>query len=115
MLNVVALHRFTGAYSVFEPGGCSDHMRCKIQLLQPMEKIQRPFKYVNAIGRLPSFLPMIHAYWDSAEKLFHSTSAMYRFSKKLKNLKPLIRELGREKLGNLSKRSEEAHIILCEK
>ncbi|XP_013739623.2 uncharacterized protein LOC106442489 [Brassica napus] len=115
LLNDVALHRFTGAYSVFEPGGCSDHMRCKIQLIQPKEKIQRPFKYVNAIGRLPNFLPMIHAYWDSTEKMFHSTSAMYRFSKKLKNLKPLIRDLGREKLGNLSKISEEAHVILCEK
>ncbi|CAN7011963.1 unnamed protein product, partial [Brassica oleracea var. botrytis] len=98
-----------------EESRCSDHMRCKIQLFQPKEKIQRPFKYVNAIERLPNFLPMIQAYWDSTEKIFHSTSAMYRFSKKLKNLKPLIRDLGREKLGNLSKRSEEAHVILCEK
>ena len=49
------------------------------------------------------------------EKLFHSTSEMFRFSKKLKNLKPLIRELGREKLGNLTIRAKEAHTILCEK
>ncbi|CAN6912881.1 unnamed protein product, partial [Brassica oleracea] len=52
-----------------EESRCSDHMRCKIQLIQPKEKIQRPFKYVNAIGRLPNFLPMIHAYWDSTEKM----------------------------------------------
>lgn len=40
---------------------------------------------------------------------------MYRLSKKLKDLKPLIRELGREKLGNLTKKAKEALDILCEK
>lgn len=58
---------------------------------------------------------MIQAYWDSTEKLFMSTSSMYRFSKKTKKLKPLIRELGREKLGNLTKRTKEAYETLCEK
>lgn len=46
---------------------------------------------------------------------FHSTSALYRFSKKLKALKPLIRELGRDGLGNLTKRTKEAYELLCEK
>lgn len=107
--------KFANAYSVFEPGGCSDHVRCKIHILQAVEKFRRPFKYVNALRRLPSFLPMVKEYWESTEELFHSISAMYRFSKKLKNLKPMIRELGREKLGNLSKRTSEAYSILCEK
>lgn len=40
---------------------------------------------------------------------------MFRFSKKLKNLKPLIRELDREQLGNLTKRVQEAYGTLCEK
>lgn len=115
LLNDVASQRFGGAYSVFEAGGCSDHMRCKIQLLPESEKMRRPFKYVNAFGRLPNFLPMVKEYWGSTQRLFHSTSAMYRFSKKLKCLKPLIREFGRENLGNLSKKAKEAHDILCEK
>ncbi|KAF8099069.1 hypothetical protein N665_0252s0008 [Sinapis alba] len=85
------------------------------RLLPPREKIRRPFKYVNAIGNLPSFLPKMNEYWDTTETLFHSTSVMYRFSKKLKNLKPIIRELGRDKLGNLTKRAKEAHCLLCEK
>ena len=71
-------------------------MRCRIQLKPPQGKIRRPFKFVNAIGALPRFLPMIQEFWDNTEVLFHSTSALYRFSKKRKNLKPLIRELGRE-------------------
>lgn len=100
---------------MFEPGGCSDHMRCKIQIWAPSEKIRRPFKFVNAIGNLPSFLPMVKVYWDGTKKLFHSTSALFRFSKKLKNLKPLITKLGREKLGNLTKRANEAYEVLCNK
>ena len=115
LMNDFALQRFPNAYYVFEPGGCSDHMRCKIQLMPPSEKLRRPFKFVNAIGRLPNFLPKVKEYWDSTQRLFHSTSAMFRFSKKLKNLKPLIREIGREQLGNLTKREKEAHDILCDK
>lgn len=115
LLNDVALFRFTNAYSIFEPGGCSDHMRCRIQVLQAKEKIKRPFKYVGAVGKLPSFLPLVKDYWDLTEKLFHSISAMFRFSKKLKSLKPLIRDLAREQLGNLSVRAAEAHTSLCDK
>ena len=115
LLNEEAVQRFSNAYSVFEPGGCSDHMRCTVQFFPPGEKVRRPFKYVNAIGSLPDFLPMIQGYWDSTARLYHSTSAMYRFSKKLKTLKPLIREMGRNKLGNLTVRAKDAYEVLCEK
>lgn len=111
--NDVAQWRFSSAYYVFEASGCSDHMRCTIQIFPPSEHLRRPFKYVNAIGKLESFLPL-EEYWGSTQSLFHSTSAMFRFSKKLKNLKPLIKDLGRMKLGNLSKRAKEAFEILCE-
>lgn len=113
LLNDVALSKLSNAYSIFEAGGCSDHMRCKVQLVSSSEKIKRPFKYVNAISRVSSFLPMVQTYWDSTVRLYHSTSAMFRFSKKLKLLKPLIRELGRESLGNLTKRTNEAYDLLC--
>ncbi|XP_056848880.1 uncharacterized protein LOC108820129 [Raphanus sativus] len=113
--NDSAMQILHGAYSVFEAGGCSDHLRCKIQFLPPVEKIRRPFKYVNALGKLEAFLPMVKEYWEVSPSLFHSTSAMFRFAKKLKNLKPSIRELGHEKLGNLSRKAKEAHELLCEK
>lgn len=115
LINDVAIQRFASAFSVFEAGGCSDHLRCKIQVFSPTEKLKKPFKYVNAIGRLPSFLPMIKEYWDSTPVLFHSTSAMFHFSKKLKSLKPIIREVGRTKLGNLTKPASKAHDVLCKK
>lgn len=115
LVNDAAQLRFSSAYSVFEAGGCSGHMRCKIQIFPPNEKIRRPFKYVNAIGKLECFLPMVEEYWATTPSLFRSTTALFRFSKKLKNLKPLIRDLGRVKLGNLSKRAKEAYGNLCEK
>lgn len=40
LLNDAASRRFGGAYSVFEYGGCSDHMRFKIQLLPASEKMR---------------------------------------------------------------------------
>lgn len=115
LLNEEGLQRFSNAYAVFEAGGCSDHLRCKVQLFPPREKIKRPFKYVSVIGSLPDYLPMLQRYWDTTERLFHSTSALFRFSKKLKQLKPLIRELGREKIGNLTVRTKEAYDHLCVK
>ncbi|XP_013739311.1 uncharacterized protein LOC106442132 [Brassica napus] len=114
-MNDVALLRFSSTYSVFEAGGSSDHLRCKFHLLPESEKLRRPFKFVNVIGNLPDFLPMVKDYWDTTQRLYHSTSAMYKFSKKLKNLKPLIRELGKAKLGNLTRKAREAHDILCVK
>ena len=115
LINDVATSRFPNAFSVFEAGGCSDHLRCKIQVLPTTEKLRKPFKYVNVISSLPMFLPKVQEYWDTTPRLYHSTSAMYRFSKKLKSLKPIIRELGRDKLGNLTKKASEAYVILCEK
>ena len=112
LMNDVALLRFSSTYSVFEAGCCSDHLRCKFHLLPESEKLRRPFKFVNVIGNLPDFLPMVKDYWDTTQRLYHSTSAMYKFSKKLKNLKPLIRELGKAKLGNLTRKAREAHDIL---
>lgn len=47
--------------------------------------------------------------------LYHSTSAMFRFSKKLKALKPILKSLSRRNLSNLSIRVAEAFTFLCEK
>lgn len=115
LLNDVTYIRFANAYSVFEAGGCYEQMRCKVKLIPGTTKIKRLFKYVNATSKLPSFLPIMDEYWSSREKLFRSTSAMFRFSKKLKALKPLISDIGRQQLGDLSKRAREAHQVLFEK
>lgn len=115
LVNDKWLHGYGESYAVFEPGGCSDHLRCRVHIRKDQERIKRPFKYVNALSRLPDFLPLVKSYWEATAPLYHSTSALHRVSKKLKGLKAILRKLGKEKLGNLPKRAQLALETLCEK
>lgn len=73
------------------------------------------FNFVNAVAEMQEFIPMVEEFWNSTDPIFLSTSSLYRFSKKLKALKPLIRALAKENMGNLVKGSKEAYKELCEK
>ncbi|KAF2579487.1 hypothetical protein F2Q68_00002281 [Brassica cretica] len=63
----------------------------------------------------PDFLDTVATVWDSTEALFHSTSALYRFHKKLKLLKPTLRRLNKNKFGNIPQLTREAFDELCDK
>lgn len=54
------------------------------------------------------------SFWDATDPLFSSTSALYRLSKKLKDLKPLLRNLRRQHIGDIKKKTKEALVRLCE-
>lgn len=70
---------------------------------------------MNAVTTLEEFLPKVKEFWSETEQIFLSTSSLFRFSKKLKGLKPVIRNLAKERMGNLIRKSKEAHDDLCEK
>ena len=106
---------FPATYGIFEAGGCSDHLRCQVKFGIAIPKPKGPFKFNNVLTTMPEFLPTMKDYWDGTPALFHSTSAMFRFSKKLKCLKPILKSLGRSTLHNLTMRVDEAYITLCEK
>ncbi|XP_019089122.1 PREDICTED: uncharacterized protein LOC109125204 [Camelina sativa] len=118
MVNDSWLLSFPTSYSVFEAGGCSDHMRCRIELTAgagtPCSR-QKPFKFVNAITSLPEFKPFVSEAWRATEPLHMSTSTLYRFSKKLKALKLGLRQLAKNKMGDLIKKSKEAYEELCKR
>lgn len=76
---------------------------------------QRPFKFVNVLTEMEGFRPMVEQFWRSAETILLSTYAMFRFSKNMKALKPVIRNLAKERVGHLSKRTKEAFDDLCAK
>ena len=107
LVNEEWLHN-TSAYCVFEPGGCSDHLRCKIHFEEPKKK-RRPFKFSNVISQMPEFKVLMEEQWRDYESLFHSTSAMFRLTKRLKVLKQPLRTLSKAKLGQLSKRTRESY------
>ncbi|XP_024009435.1 uncharacterized protein LOC112084518 [Eutrema salsugineum] len=115
LMNDAWLYKYSQAYSVFEAGGCSDHLRCRVQINVQETKRKRPFKFMNSLGKMPEFLPLVGDHWSRTDTLFHSTSALFRFSKKLKAWKPGIRELSKQKFGGLSVRVNQAYQILCEK
>lgn len=102
-------------YCVFEAGGCYDHMRCRIEMEVEEKNKRRPFKFTNVISKMPEFLPLVESHWNNYEALYQSTSAMFRLTKRLKDLKQPLRVLSKEKLGDLSKRTREAYQNLCVK
>lgn len=101
------------AYCVFEAGGCSDHLRCRFHFENEDERKRKSFKFTNAIAKMPEFLPLFEEFWRDQEELFHSTSAMFRLTKRLKLLKQPLRSLSKLKLGDLSKNTDKAYNYLC--
>lgn len=114
LVNKQWIQTYHQSYSVFEPGGCSDHLRCKFYISEEEKRVKKPFKYVNSISSLPEYHQELEARWCTSQPLFHSTSAMHRFSKKLKGLKPHLRQLGKKMVGAISIKTKEAYKSLCD-
>lgn len=106
LVNEVWVREFPQSYCVFEAGGCSDHQRCRVVIKSEIMKPRKPFKFVNALVDMPEFLRVVEGFW--------STSALFRFLKKLKALKPLLKHLNKEKVGEIVKKTKEAYKNLCE-
>lgn len=112
-MNEVWLTKIPQYFYVFEAGGCSDHLQCRFQIqLEPLKTL-RPFKFTNAVAEAPGFIPLIADYWRSADPLYNSTSALFRLSKKLKDLKPALRDFSKQNNGDITKRTREAYDTLC--
>ena len=115
LVNENWLDKFPQSYTSFEASGVSDHVRCWIRLETPPPGNKRPFKFFNFLADHPDFIDSVSTVWESTEPLFHSTSALYRFHRKLKLLKPVLRGLNRNKFGNIPQRTREAFDALCGK
>lgn len=79
------------------------------------EKKRKPFKFANVLVKLPQFGLIVEEEWKTTPPMFISTSALHRFSKRLKSLKPAMRNLGKQSLSDISRWTREAHANLCEK
>lgn len=66
---------------------------------------------VNALVDMHDFLPLVDGFWSETEPLFKSTSALFRLTKKFKALKPILKQLSKDKVGDIAR---EAYKILCE-
>lgn len=114
-MNEKWLNNRTQAYGVFEAGGVSDHLRGRFHMTAEAVGKRKPFKFTNVVAETSEFMEVIGNYWKDMQPLFQSTSALYRFSKYLKGLKPHLRTLSKSKLGSLTKKVKEAYSDLCVK
>lgn len=85
-------------------------MIIKTELMKP----KKPFKFVNALVEMSEFFLQVKGFWDETTPLFNSTSALFRLSKKLKALKPVLKSLSREKVGDIIRKTREVYKNLCE-
>lgn len=114
LVNEIWIRQYPQSYCVFEAGGCSDHQRCRVIIKEDLLKPRKPFKFVNALVDTPEFLSLVENFWSGTDRLFISTSALFMLSKKLKALKPILRKLGKDKVGDIFKRTGEAYKVLCD-
>ena len=108
------LHKYDQSYSVFEPGGCSDHMRCRFYIKEEAQKIKKPFKFTNTLITISGYHEEVGDFWKKSPQLYHSTSAMHMLSKRLKELKPQLRRMGKRVYGDITVRTKEAFKNLCD-
>ena len=108
------LQQYDQSYSVFEPGGCSDHLKCRFYIKEQEKKVKRPFKFTNALTSMADYKETIEEIWAQTPQLHHSTAAMFMLSKKLKSMKPQLRHMGKKLLGDISIKTKEAYKKLCE-
>ena len=98
---------------VFEAGGCSDHLRCRIQIRANVLKPKRPFKFINVVAESHDFLPLVEKFWADTPEIYSSTSAIFRLSKNVQDLNPQLRALSKAQVGDIIKRTREALEKLC--
>lgn len=87
LINEVWNQSFSESYSVFESGGCSDHLRCRFKLRNEARRPRGPFKFSNVLMTSLEFMSTVREFWDNTNALYHSTSALFRFGKKTESSK----------------------------
>ncbi|XP_013601510.1 PREDICTED: uncharacterized protein LOC106308956 [Brassica oleracea var. oleracea] len=99
------LRLFPNSLCVFGDPGISDHSPCCVFLDTTRPKAKASFKFFSMLNDNPDFAPLIAECWSSLP--FHGTM-MLRVSKKLKELKSIIRAFSRENYSGIEKRVTEA-------
>ncbi|KAG7548232.1 Reverse transcriptase domain [Arabidopsis suecica] len=102
---------FPAAFAFFGEPDFSDHTSCGVVLDAAVLKAKRPFRFFNFLLQNPEFIHVIRELWYSFNVV---GSAMYRVSKKLKQLKSHIKSFSRDNYSDLEKRVVEAHELVLD-
>lgn len=110
LTNAAWLQQFPESIGIFGVPGISDHSPCCTFLDQHKPKQKRPFKFFAHLNQHEDFAALLGNCWNSFN--FSGTNQL-RVSKKLKELKGIIKTFRREHYSQLEKRVEEAFSELC--
>ncbi|XP_013594634.1 uncharacterized protein LOC106435521 [Brassica napus] len=113
LVNDIWLQTFPDSLAVFGKLGISDHTPSCLFLDQFRPKQKRPFKFFAHLNQHPEFPDIIRGCWHAFN---FAGSHQLSISKKLKELKPIIRSFAKENYSNLEKRVVEAFdtLTLCQ-
>ena len=102
LVNDVWLSNFPNSLGVFGDPGISDHSPSCVYLDTSRPKQKLPFKFFSMLNDNPDFAPLIAECWNSLP--FQGTR-MLIVSKKLKELKSIIRTFSRDNYSGIEKKS----------
>ena len=107
------LQSFPDSLAVFGKLGVSDHTPSCLFMDQLRPKQKCPFKFFAHLNQHPEFADIIRGCWHGFS---FAGSRQLSISRKLKELKPIIRSFAKENFSNLEKRVEEAFesLTLCQ-
>lgn len=112
LVNSCWCSRFPLSSAVFETTGVSDHTRSVTRLSNELPVKRRHFQFFNYLTAHPQFIEVVSQCWSATPPLFCSRSALHRFHKKLKSLKPALRALNRERYGDITTKTRLAFEVL---
>ncbi|XP_074297297.1 uncharacterized protein LOC141628002 [Silene latifolia] len=81
----------------FHPAGLFDHSRCTVGDTKLVMTRRASFKYFNMWGKAPDFITRVKEEWDKT----YPGHKMFNVVKKLKALKPRLKELNKECYSNI--------------
>lgn len=108
LVNDLWLATFRESIGVFGEPGISDHSPCCIFIDAQKPKQKTLFKFFSLLNHHPEFAEVLRSCWNS---LNFSGSKMLCISKKLKEIKSVIRSFSRENYSDLEKRVSEFFLI----
>ncbi|XP_010418651.1 PREDICTED: uncharacterized protein LOC104704229 [Camelina sativa] len=106
LMNDVWFQEHPLSLGVFGEPGFSDHSPCCVFLDTMKPKPRKPSKFLSLLNNNPEFANLLSTWWNAVT---YDCSKMLNVSKKLKELKSIIKDFSKLNYSNLEMRTAEAY------
>ncbi|XP_020243233.1 uncharacterized protein LOC109821458 [Asparagus officinalis] len=104
------IHKHTASQAEYLMPLCSDHSPGLITIDDDNFEGKKPFKFFNMWAKHPDFLEMVKTVWSKEIRGY----TMYRFYTKLRNLKPVLKDLNKKHFMDISQQVLREKSELCD-